>query len=115
MFSENRGRLLENLVCTALRRKNKEIYYHKGNYECDFLIRDGLKVTCALQVTLSLQDDATRKREIRGLLEAMKVHNLDEGVIISEKESDVLVMGDKTIRIEPIYKWLMLDMGGIRN
>ncbi len=34
----------------------------------------------------------------------MKVHKLDEGVIISEKESDVLVMGDKTIRIEPIYK-----------
>ncbi len=53
-LSENRGRLLENLVCTALRRKNKEIYYHKGNYGCDFLIRDGLKITCALQVTLSL-------------------------------------------------------------
>ncbi|MEA3323811.1 MAG: ATP-binding protein [Euryarchaeota archaeon] len=114
-FSENRGRLLENLVCTALRRVNKEIYYHKGNYECDFLLRDGLKVTSALQVTLSLQDDATRKREIRGLLEAMKAHNLDKGTIISEKESDVLAMGDKTIRIEPIYKWLMSDMGGVRN
>ena len=62
-----------------------------------------------------MQDDATRKREIRGLLEAMKAHNLDEGVIISEKESDVLVRGDKTIRIEPIYKWLMSDMEGIRN
>ncbi|PXF61550.1 MAG: AAA+ family ATPase [Candidatus Methanogaster sp.] len=114
-FSENRGRLLENLVCTVLRRENKEIYYHKGNYECDFLIRDGLKVTCALQVTLSLQDDATRKREMRGLLEAMKAHNLDKGTIISEKESDVLAMGDKTIRIDPIYKWLRSDMGGVRN
>ena len=112
-LSENRGRLLENLVCTALRRKNKEIYYHKGNYECDFLIRDGLKVTEAIQVTLSLQDDATRKREIRGLLEAMKAHNLDEGIIISENKSDMLMMGDKTIRIEPIYKWLMHSVGGM--
>ena len=110
-FSENRGRLLENLVYITLRRENKEIYYHKGNYECDFLIREGLKVTEALQVTVSLQDDATRKREIRGLLEAMKVHNLDEGVIISEKESDVLVIGDQTIRIKPVYEWLMPKCG----
>jgi len=114
-FSENRGRLLENLVYITLRRGNKEIYYHKGNYECDFLIRDGLKVTEAIQVTLSLQDDVTRKREIRGLLEAMKVHNLDEGVIISEKESDVLVMDDKTIRIKPIYEWLMPDAERMQN
>ena len=110
-FSENRGRILENLVYLTLIRENKEVYYHKGNYECDFLIREGLKVTEAIQVTVSLQDEATRKREIRGLLEAMKIHNLGEGVIISEKESDVLVMGDQTIRIKPVYEWLMPKCG----
>ena len=114
-FSENRDRLLENPIRTALKRENKEIYHHTANYECDFLIKDSPKITCALQTTLSLQNNTTRKKEIRMLLEAMKAHKLDKSTIIYEKESDVLVIGDKTIRIDPIYKWLMHSVRGWRR
>ena len=41
-FSEDKGRLLENLVFIELKRQNKEIYYHKNKVECDFVIKKGL-------------------------------------------------------------------------
>ncbi len=105
-FSENRGRLLENLVYMNLRRRDMDIYYHKGNYECDFIVKDGLDITTAIQVTLSLKDERTRKREIRGLIEAMNTHNLDTGLIITENEKETTIMDDRTITIKPIYEWL---------
>jgi hypothetical protein len=60
----------------------------------------------AVQVTLSLKDETTRKREIRGLLEAMDAYNLKEGLIITEKEYEILGLDEKKIVIKPIYEWL---------
>lgn len=108
-FSENKGRLLENLVYITLRKKGKELYYHKDNYECDFIIKYGLKINGAIQVTLSLKDEAVRKREIRGLVEAMKAYGLSEGLIITEKESDTFSVDDKRIMVKPVYEWLEED------
>ena len=79
---------------------------HKVRYECDFLIKDNLKITGAIQVTLSLKDEKTKKREFRGLMEAMIAHNLKEGLIITEKESGKLKIDDKEIQIKPVYEWL---------
>lgn len=39
-FSPDEGRLLENLVYLELRKKY-EVYYHKENKECDFIIKNG--------------------------------------------------------------------------
>ena len=105
-FSENRGRLLENLVYMTLKRQDKDIYYHRDNHECDFLVKDGLNITAAIQVTLSLKDESTRKRELRGLIEAMNTHNLETGLIITENEHETITLDDRTITIKPIYEWL---------
>src|SRR5659263_392228 len=105
-FSENKGRLIENLVYMSLIKEKKEVYYHKGNYECDFIIKDGMNIKYAIQVTLSLKDETTRKREIRGLLEAMDVYNLKEGLIITEKEAQIIGLDEKKIVIKPIYEGL---------
>ena len=105
-FSENKGRLIENLVYMSLIKEKKEIYYHKENYECDFLIKEGMNINYAVQVTLSLKDETTRKREIRGLLEAMDAYNLKEGLIITEKEAEIISLDEKKIVIKPIYEWL---------
>jgi len=105
-FSENRGRLLENIVYIALKKQNSSLYYHKGRYECDFLVKEQMKVTQAIQVARSLGDESTRKREVRGLLEAMEVHGLAEGLILTEEESGEETMGGKKIHIVPIYSWL---------
>jgi predicted AAA+ superfamily ATPase len=105
-FSENKGRLIENLVYMSLIKEKKEIYYHRENYECDFIIKEGMKIKHAVQVTLSLKDETSRKREIRGLVEAMDAYNLKEGLIITEKEAEIISLDKKKIVIKPIYEWL---------
>ena len=42
-FSSNKGRLLENGVFLMLHKQGKELFYHKGQYECDFLVKEGMK------------------------------------------------------------------------
>jgi hypothetical protein len=105
-FSENRGRLLENAVFIALKKKKEEIYYHKDRYECDFLINEHRKITRAIQVTESLENPDTRTREIRGLCEAMEYYGLKEGTIITLNESGEEKIEEQQIRIVPVNEWL---------
>ncbi len=65
-----------------------------------------MRIKHAVQVTLSLKDETARKREIRGLLEAMDAYNLKEGLIITEKEGQIISLDEKKIVIKPIYEWL---------
>ncbi len=104
--SNDYGRILENIVFLELKRQNKEIYFHKQKNECDFLIKKGLKITKAIQVTKLLNDN-NKKRELNGLLEAMKQHKLKTGLILTENESDQLSIENKKITIMPIWEWLL--------
>ena len=105
-FSENKGRLMENAVFMRLIQRQKEVFYHKETKECDFLVREGRKITNAFQVTLSLQDEAVKKREVTGLLEALNSHNLPNGVIVTESERGTIEQDGKQIKILPLYEWL---------
>ncbi|MDN3504038.1 MAG: ATP-binding protein [Rhabdochlamydiaceae bacterium] len=105
--SEDRGRLLENIVFLHLKRKTKEIYFHKEKKECDFILREGNQITEAIQVTTSLSDPSVRKREFAGLLEAMESYNLKKGIILTEDEEENLNEKEYSIRIIPIHKWLL--------
>lgn len=106
-FSEDKGRLLENLVFIELKRSGDEIYYHKGKYECDFVIKLGLDIVQAIQVTENMDDEVTKKREFNGLFDAMDTYGLKEGLILtSDTEGEELVEGKK-IMIKPIWKWLL--------
>lgn len=105
-FSENRGRLLENLVYIELRRRGAEVYYHRGRHECDFLVRDGSRVIGAIQVALTLRDEATRKRELRGLAEAMEAHGLGAGLVLTERERETLDLGGRRVDVMPVHEWL---------
>jgi len=107
-FSENRGRLIENLVFMTLVRNQKEVFYHKETNECDFVIREGRKIVQAIQVTLSLQDESVKKRELKGLLEALNSYKLSEGIIVTETEKDSFEMEGKKISVIPLYEWLEL-------
>jgi len=77
-FSQNKGNLLENFVAIELKRMGKEIYYHKENFECDFVIKDKLKIIEAIQVCFDF-NEKNEKRELNGLLEAMKKFDLKKG------------------------------------
>jgi len=106
-FSEDRGRLLENQIFNCLKRKNKDIYYHREKRECDFLIVDRGKVISAIQVSVSLYNPSTRERELQGLEEAMRSYSLTDGYIITENEEEILKESIGTINIIPAWKWLL--------
>jgi predicted AAA+ superfamily ATPase len=105
-FSENKGRYLENIVFVQLKRKKEEIYYHKKNHECDFVIKKGMKITKALQVCYNLNDE-NEKREIEGIIEACKTYGLKKGTILTYNQEDKLEQENIQIEIIPTWKWLL--------
>lgn len=106
-ISEDRGRILENIVFLELKRRYKNIYFHRQQRECDFLIKEGLHITMAIQVCVQLNSDTTRQRELEGLIEALNMYNLKEGYIITENEETTEKIEHFTIHVIPIWKWLL--------
>jgi predicted AAA+ superfamily ATPase len=106
-FSENLGRLLENLVFIELRRRGKEVWYHNGKHECDFIILEKETVTDAIQVCYSMADPAVRKREIAGLIEALECYQLTNGLIITREEQEEIRTDGLVIRLVPVASWLL--------
>lgn len=105
-FSENTGRLMENTVFIELKRRNKDVFYHSGKYECDFLVTENLTVVEAIQVTYELKE-ANFKREINGLKEAMQQFKISRGVIITFEQGNYDMELPENIEIIPLYKWLL--------
>lgn len=104
-FSENIGKLLENMVFLALRRVAEDIYYYTtgNNLEVDFYLP---KQKTLIQVCQTLAGEDTKKREIRALEEAMQELNINSAVILTEDEENV-DLENAGIKIIPIYKWLL--------
>jgi len=105
-FSKDRGRFLENLVYMELRRRGKEVYYHRMKKECDFLVKEGIDITGAIQVSADIDDGKTRKREMDGLLEAMRTYYLEEGLLLTEDDFEDTATDDLMIKIRPVWYWL---------
>lgn len=105
-FSENKGRYLENLVFMSLKRNKKEVYYHKIEKECDFVIKKGEKIVEAIQVCYNL-DDQNSNREYDGLLEAINKYKLKYGLLLTYNQEDEIEYNGKKIIIKPVWKWLL--------
>ncbi len=105
-FSENYGRFLENLVFIELKRRKKEIYYYADTYECDFLVKEKNKITQVIQVTRELVEE-NKKRELEGLLAAVKQYKLNSGLILTEDQEDVIEIDGKTVILKPVWQWLL--------
>ncbi|MBS0622875.1 MAG: ATP-binding protein [Verrucomicrobia bacterium] len=111
--SEDRGRLLENMVFLHLRMKMKEIYFHKDKKECDFVVTEGNRIVQAIQVTTTLSNLEVKKREVEGLIEAMRAYDLKEGIILTENESDTIDMDEFRISVIPIWKFLLFQQNEV--
>lgn len=99
-FSDDVGKALENSVFLEFKRRGKEInYYSSAKSECDFLVLDRGHVTQAIQVTYDMSDEETKKREIKGLVEACRHFNLQEGTIVTFDTTDELQSDDIKITI----------------
>lgn len=106
---DNRSKLIENIVFLELKRREKEMYYHARNYECDFIIAEKNKITAAIQVTVTLNEDS-KEREIHGAREAMNIYRLKESTIltVADKEKEI-IYNRKKIKIMPVWKWLLQE------
>jgi predicted AAA+ superfamily ATPase len=115
-FSEDFGRLSENLVFIELlrlqlNRVDLEIYYWKQNgKEVDFVLKEGLSVVDMIQVCWDITDPKTKKREMDNLLSAMDEFDLELGIIVTGFFEGEEKLNSKKIIYIPVWKFLM-DIG----
>jgi len=106
--SDDKGRLLENLVFIELKRRKHTIFYYKtrNNREVDFLIAEN--PVSLIQVCYDLSDPYTLEREIKAMTEAMKELSLKESTLITyNSEQEYLKINGFTILVLPVWKWLL--------
>jgi uncharacterized protein len=106
--SEDKGRLLENMVFLELRRRNEEIFYYKtkDNREVDFLI--DTRPIGLIQVCFDISDPFIKEREFKALTEAMKELSLKESILLTyNSEPDDLKVNGFSIHVLPVWKWLL--------
>src|SRR3989344_4176609 len=113
-FTENFGRLFENIVCVELFRRKSyiqsdiEIYYWKNaqQEEVDFVIKE-LKVKQLIQVCYDLSDKETKEREVKAFIKgSVELRCKDLLVITNDYEKEEKI-GGKKISYIPLWKWLL--------
>jgi len=109
-FSQDYGRLFENMVFLQLRRIGSDLYYFREKQECDFVAIENGKCTLAMQAC-SILTPENLGREVSGLLEALNYFNIPSGYIVTLDQADVLKQGGKTIEVIKASDWLR---GGLR-
>lgn len=106
--TENNGVFLENLVFIELKRRGWDVYYYADKKECDFIVRKGLHISDAYQVTLKMDSPQTREREIAGVREAMQAYSLSKGYILTYEGKETINFDDGTIvEVVPVWEWIL--------
>lgn len=107
--SEDRGRLLENIVFLELKRRGEELFYYRtqNNGEVDLVIRKGTSPKQLIQVCWNISDPRTRDREVKSLSLAMEELGVRDGLILTDDEQDTIHVDKKTIQVKPVYQWLL--------
>ncbi len=117
--SQDNGRLLENAVFLELLRQglkpNRNIFYYRtrSNREVDFLILDGHRVHTLIQVCHSMDDQRTRARESKALLQAATELSPEQLTIVTWDTETTIEENGKTIHAIPF--WQMAQWGKNRE
>ncbi len=107
-FSEDKGKLLENIVFQLLKSTKKEIYYFSEKKEVDFVCKEGLKVKELINVCYNIENKDTLLRETSALYEGMKYFKLNKAkIIIAEGNAQEIINENQVISVIPFYQWAM--------
>ncbi|NOZ62078.1 MAG: ATP-binding protein [Calditrichaeota bacterium] len=117
-FSENVGRIAENVVANELFKRRVcdprlEIYYWKDNQqrEVDFVVKSGEKVKELIQVCWDTSDPQTMKREVNNLIRAGAYLDCQNLIIVTgkeKKEQTFQVRGGRhQIKFIPLWEWML--------
>ena len=98
--------LLENIVAVNLRRKYGDecYFFNTPKAEVDFYIPEE---STAIQVSYSIADLDTCKRETDALLALSDYQNVQHMVIVTKDEEETLEKSGKVISVIPLWKWMM--------
>lgn len=107
-FSHDKGKLLENIVFIQLRRMDKNLFYYKTktNKKVDFMYAEN-NTHHLFQVAWDITDVKTKEREIQSLIEASEEIENTCLYIITYNVEDKLSIENKTVRIIPVWKWML--------
>lgn len=103
----DKGKLMENLVLTELKRRGKDIYYWSNSYEIDFVVREKKKIKQLIQVCYDVTEYETKEREIKGLLKASKELKCKDLVVITWDYEAEEKINRRKIKFIPLWKWLL--------
>lgn len=92
--SDDGGKLFENAVFLALRRKYQQIYYWQEEKEVDFIIMKGDSIKHIINASVDISDEATFLREINSLKEAMYALGRETSTLVTLKGTKRLVQTD---------------------
>ena len=103
--------LLENLVALQLFRlyghdiDNERVFFYQDGYEVDFYVPED---ELAIQVSFSLRDDETRKRETEALQKLPKRLPSGQRLILTYDEETSITDQHGIIQVMPVWKWLLM-------
>jgi predicted AAA+ superfamily ATPase len=103
-FTEDKGRLFENMVYLKLRKSGKELFYFREKGECDFVVKEKNKITELVQACYILTTD-NLQRELNGVKEAMDFFDLNEGIIVTLKQTDLFILEGKKVHVVAAMNW----------
>ena len=98
--------LLENIVAVTLRRKygDGSYFWNSKNAEVDFVVpEEGL----AVQVSYSMADADTFKRETDGLLKLHSVQPINKMIVVTMEEESIVEKDGYHIELISLWKWLL--------
>jgi predicted AAA+ superfamily ATPase len=109
---QTRGNDLETIVFLELLRRGYKVYYYKtsNDLECDFIVQKEQEIKKLIQVTSSLKDEKTRKRELQSFSKTKKELKLEEmdSIVITEDNSSETTYDDTEIKIINLKEWLLV-------
>jgi hypothetical protein len=106
-FSQDLGRLAENVVAMHLLRQSRELFYFGNGSECDFVVKQNGKFFL-VQVSYSdLSDDKLKAREVNGLITALKHLKQKGGLLLTDDVEREEQVESLRIRLQPVWKFLL--------
>ncbi len=107
------GNQIENLVFLELLRRGKEVYYYKTrqDLEVDFIIMEDNSITRMIQVSANIDDEKTKKREIRALVKASsEIPHADKAelIVLVPDRNEIIKWKGKEVLIKDLKEWLLI-------
>lgn len=98
--------LLENIVAIRLHSIYDDLCFYHNGVEVDFYLWEQ---QVAIQVSYSLKNEETRKREVTALQKLSNAVPVRRRMIITFDEEEIIDMSDGDCRIEviPVWRWLL--------